>query len=59
MRTEARGKPSQPTAGVMRREGGGQMGTAEVRGQETSFLVRLGEDVKNWAPRVAGSLAKT
>lgn len=35
------------------------MGTAEVRGQETSFLVRLGEDVKNWAPRVAGSLAKT
>ena len=31
MRTKAPVKPSQPTFGDMKREGGGQMGTAEVR----------------------------
>ena len=31
MRTKAPVKPSQPTSGDMRREGGGQMGRAEMR----------------------------
>lgn len=35
------------------------MGTAEVRGKQETIFIRLGEDVKNWAPRVKGSLAKT